>query len=114
MKKLIIILFAFQFIFISCEKDNENENPCPVVDAKVVPAIVKDAFAAKYPTSTVEIWFNKDNTGYCAYFKLNTDKTLVHFKNDGTFIKEEVQDHNENHQNKDEDEDEGCECEADD
>ena len=110
MKKIIIILFAFQFIFISCEKDNENENPCPVVEAKVVPAIVKDAFVAKYPTTTVEIWFNKDNTGFCAYFMLNTKKTLVHFNNDGTFIKEE--DQHDDHQNNDEEE--GCECEIDD
>ena len=112
MKKLLTFLFALQFIFISCEKDNENEFPCPVVDAKVVPVIVKNAFEAKYPTSTVEIWFNKDNTGYCAYFMLNTKKTLVHFKNDGTFIKEEAQDQNGNHQNNNEDE--GCECEVDD
>ena len=110
MKKLIIILFTFQFIFISCEKENENENLCPVVDAKAVPAVVTNAFVAKYPSSTVEIWFNKDNTGYCAFFKQNAEKVLAHFNNDGTFVMEE--DQQGNHQNNDDDE--GCECEVDD
>jgi hypothetical protein len=113
MKKILLVIFALQFILISCEKEDRNDNHCPVVDAKSVSAKVISAFETRYPATMVEVWFNKDNKGYCAYFKKNGSGIMIHFQNDGTFIREEVQDQQGNHQGSDDD-DEGCECEVED
>ena len=54
---------------------------------------------------------NKENSGYCASFTFNGNKTLALFNNDGSFAKEEVDNNQEvDHQDSDMD-DKGCSCE---
>ena len=79
--------------FTSCEKEREDDdNPCSVVDASLVPQMVRDSFAVKYPALSVTKWFNKDNIGFCAFFSTSTStKKLAQFANDGSFVKEEVE-----------------------
>ena len=64
---------------------------CPVVNPEAVPFTVLAAFQNKYPSDTVITWFNKDNSGYCAYFETKdfVDK-IVQFTNSGAFINEET------------------------
>ena len=112
MKKLLFILLVCQSVFISCEKEHEKEFPCPVVTADEVPTIVKSSFQSMYSKASVEKWFNKDNSHFVAYFLTNSVKTLVYYKRDGTFEKEEIKGQKGNHHNDDDDED-GCECEVD-
>ena len=115
MKKLTFIGIAV-IIFSACEKlDNmglfdKKEVLCPTVTAEGVNTSVKEAFILKYPGAVVTTWFNKDNTGYCAEFTQNGVKTLTQFNNDGTFVKEE----NSNQDDEHKDNDKGCSCELED
>jgi hypothetical protein len=116
MKKLFFLLIIGLSFLTACEKENEKEIPCPVVDAKLIPAAVIGSFSARYPKQDVITWFNKDNKGYGAYLLNNGVKTLALFANDGSFIKEEVKGrHHEGDKDddKDDDEEEGCECDID-
>lgn len=114
MKKTIILLAVLITSLTSCEKWNpfdkdKKEKPCAVVSSETLPLEVYTAFSTKYPGYTVETWFNKDNTGFCALFIFNGVKTFAQFNNDGSFVNEEVEKEGE-HENKDS----GCECEIED
>ena len=92
----IMITLSAAVIFISCKKERKEkaENYCPVVTANLVPQVVKDSFTVRYPATTVTTWFNKDSVAFCAYFitTANVEK-LAQFANNGTFIKEEIETH---------------------
>ena len=114
MKRLLIIAIGITML-TACEKwHDRKDKPCPTVASESVPAEVKKSFDAKYPATSVDTWFNKDNNGYAASFTYNGNKTLAQFANDGTFQKEEVDGDNNNQQGNhhDKDDDEGCECET--
>lgn len=94
---LLFILLAAALIFSipisSCSKEgkNETENYCPVVAATAVPQIVKDSFAVRYPSLSVNTWFQKDSIGYCAYFiQPVNQKKLAEFTTVGIFVSEEI------------------------
>ncbi len=104
-KKDTVIKFSFLLLacfltatltILSCSKEskkdgNENENHFPVIAATAVPQSVKDSFAVRYPSMTVNTWFQKDSIGYCAYFIQPTNqKKLAEFSKTGSFIKEEI------------------------
>ena len=93
MKKACILAIVARTDFLSCKKEGKEkaENLCPVVDASAVPQVVKDAFVAKYPATTVTTWFNKDSVAFCAFFTISGVEKLTQFANDGTFIKEEIE-----------------------
>lgn len=121
MKNLFLFAaLSASVLLFSCtkEKDDDEENPCPIIDAKLVPQQVKDSFNVRYPSAAVITWFNKDNAGYCAYFKTTGIEKLTQFDLTGIFIKEETESNQEG-----EHEDNttaggknsgGCECEIDD
>jgi thioredoxin-related protein len=100
----ITIVFLFvaistSVIFFSCKKEGKDktENLCPVVAASAVPQVVKDSFTVRYPATVVIMWFNKDSANYCAYFKtISNVETLAEFVNDGSFINEQIETHNDN------------------
>ena len=98
--KNALLLFAVSatLLLFACKKDGKEkaENQCPVVDASLVPQVVKDSFAVRYPATTVTTWFNKDSVAFCAYFitPANVEK-LAEFANNGSFIKEEIETHQE-------------------
>jgi hypothetical protein len=100
----LIILFvalSASILLIACEKDRKekNENTCPVVAASLVPQVVKDSFAVRYPATNVITWFNKDSEAFCAYFTTTSNiEKLVQFANNGSFIKEEIAIHQEGEQ----------------
>lgn len=98
MKKLVFVaLVSTVTAFVACNKEGmeKSENMCPVVAASAVPQMVKDSFTVRYPGITVATWFNKDSVAYCAYFVAATSDKLVHFSNSGSFIKEELEVHQE-------------------
>ena len=87
MKKIAVIALI-TIVFASCEKFDiehpfKKEKPCAIVNRESLSAEILTAFKAKYPTATGETWFNKDNTGFCASFTVNGNKTLSLFSNDG-------------------------------
>ena len=105
-------------IFFSCKKEAKEapENLCPVVAESAVPQAVRDSFKIRYPSTAVTTWFNKDSAAFCAAFLSSGVEKLAQFANDGTFIKEEIETHQEG-----EHEDStsaagklngGCECET--
>lgn len=97
-KVLLLVAVSATVLFFACKKDGKekNENLCPVVAASLVPQVVKDSFAVRYPATTVTTWFNKDSVAFCAYFitSANVEK-LAQFANNGSFIKEEIETHQE-------------------
>lgn len=97
-KVLLAILLSAPAIFVACEKKEKekDENACPIVAASAVPQAVKDSFAMRYPATTVTTWFNKDSEAFCAYFvTAANEEKLVEFANSGSFIKEEIETHQE-------------------
>lgn len=91
---LAVVVMAF---FSSCKKDGKEtaENICPVVPAGLVPQAVKDSFALRYPATAVTTWFNKDSVAFCASFTSSGVEKLVQFANNGSYIKEEIETHQE-------------------
>ena len=117
--KKIALLTLMAISLASCEKfdikhpfKKENkEKPCAIVSRESLSAEILAAFKAKYPTATGETWFNKDNTGFCASFTVNGNKTLSLFSNDGSFVKEEVDSNQEGDHQDNNNDDKGCSCE---
>lgn len=114
----VLIAVSTSVIFFSCKKEGKDkaENLCPVVTAAAVPQPVKDSFALRYPATVVTTWFYKDSSSYCAAFTMAAIDKLAQFAPNGTFIKEEIETHQEG-----EHEDStgtggktttGCECEV--
>lgn len=97
-KVILMAVLITSVFFLSCKKDGKEkaENQCPVVAASLVPQVIKDSFAVRYPATTVTTWFNKDSVAFCAYFitQANVEK-LAQFANNGSFIKEEIETHQE-------------------
>ena len=93
MKKLFAMIVAGTILFFSCNKEGKDkaETLCPVVAANLVPQVVKDSFAVRYPGTTVTTWFNKDNVAFCAFFTISNVEKLAEFANNGTFIKEDIE-----------------------
>ena len=125
MKKPIILFTILVMGLTACEKIKEidlfhkKDKQCAVVTADQIPSEVTSAFSTKYPGASVEKWFNKDGTGFCALFTLGGKKTLVQFNNDGSFVKEEDDmDEQGDHQDGDHhdkmNDDKRCDCEAED
>ncbi len=128
MKKLFIMTLVSATIFFSCNKfdllkelkegKEAPENLCPVVAESAVPQAVRDSFKIRYPSTGVTTWFNKDGVAFCASFLSSGVEKLAQFSNDGSFVKEEIETHQEG-----EHEDStttaggklsgGCECETD-
>lgn len=79
-------------ILAGCSKESkDNEKHCPEIVAASVPQIVKDSFAARYPSLIVSTWFQKDSIGYCAYFiQPVNQKKLAEFSKTGVFVMEEI------------------------
>ena len=93
---LLMLAFIFSISFSSCKKESkEAENLCPVVAASAVPKMVKDSFAFRYPATIVTTWFYKDSSIYCAFFTISAVEKLAHFAANGTFIQEEIENHQE-------------------
>ncbi len=115
MKKLLAFLIIALSFLTACEKEKEKELPCPVVDAKLIPATVASSFSVKYPNQAVIKWFKKDDKGYAAYLLNNGVKTLALFSTDGSFVNEEVKGKHQEGGNdeEDDDHDEGCDCNID-
>lgn len=116
MKKLLVFLIGLT-ILSACEKGNlfeknKKDKPCAIVTPETMPSSVTTAFQKKYPGVTVEKWFNKDNTGYCALFTLNGKKTLTQFNNDGGFVREETEVEQQGNHQDGNNNDSGCECET--
>ena len=90
----VLMALVSSLIIISCNKEGKkegSENPCPVIAATAVPQVVKDSFAIRYPSMTVNTWFQKDSIGYCAYFiQPVNQKKLAEFSRTGAFISEEI------------------------
>lgn len=118
MKKLFILTLVSATIFFSCKKEGKEapENLCPVVAESAVPQAVRDSFKSRYPSTVVITWFNKDGVAFCASFLSSGVDKLAQFSNDGSFVKEELESHQEG-----EHEDStatggkingGCECET--
>ena len=94
----VLLALSTSLIFLACKKDGKEkvENYCPVVAASLVPQVVKDSFAVRYPATTVITWFNKDSVAFCAYFITSSNvEKLAQFANNGSFIKEEIETHQE-------------------
>lgn len=90
---LLVITLIFIISILSCSKEgeNNNDNHCPVVDASAVPQIVKDSFAVRYPSMTVNTWFQIDSLGYCAYYIQPVNQNiLANFTTVGVFVSEEI------------------------
>ena len=101
-------------LFAACK---EKPDPtCPTVDAELVPAIVKDSFAVRYPGVTVQTWYKVDAIGFCAKFPLPPNTVFAHFSSDGAFQEEEIKDPNgkevdgDNKEQENQNEDNTCEC----
>lgn len=114
MKKLLLTLFIATALFAACK---EKQDPaCPTVDAELVPAVVKDSLASRYPGVAVETWYKVDAVGYCAKVQQAPNTIFAHFGTDGSFKEEEVKDPNGNEVDRDdvqeesENEDNTCEC----
>ncbi|MEO7445102.1 MAG: hypothetical protein ABIT96_03155 [Ferruginibacter sp.] len=110
--KKILFACCLSFVFLSCEKeDAEDENNCLVVDAKSIPVAVNTGFTTLYPGATALKWFNKDGNGYAVLSELNGKKTLLHFDNNGNYVRTEtnLEQQGEHHDDNDDGE---CECEA--
>lgn len=120
MKKLLIIL-SISALLASCEK-HDKETECSIVSAESVPKAVLSSFNESHSNTVVISWFNKDNTGYVAYYKNTTgNSVLTRYDNTGKFISEDVKGQKnkcgtKQHEDDDDDDDddEGCECEIDD
>ncbi len=98
MKNLLLISIIAIALFISCKKEKKetDEKQCPIVAANLVPKMVNDSFAQRYPTDSVRTWFNKDSVAYCAFFVSSGIEKLAQFSNSGNFIKEEIETNNDN------------------
>ncbi len=113
----LIIIVATGFLF-SCNK-NENDksgNSCPAIAASSVPQVVKDSFAAKYPSDSVRTRYNKDSVAFCAFFISSGIEKMAQFANNGTFIRAEVETDTEQqgqHEDSTGVKPQGCECEID-
>jgi hypothetical protein len=101
--KTFLFSLSVMALLVACSKEgkkdgNENELPCPVVNASAVPKVVVTAFQTKYPSDSVITWFQKDSTGYCAYFiQPVNQRKLAEFASSGAFVSEEIDmDHNGN------------------
>lgn len=90
-KLITLSLFSLVIIISSCEKfhrdEDENENHCPIVADSLVPQVVKDSFAVRFPAVTVQTWFYKDSSSYCALSGVEPQEQLAQFAMDGSFIK---------------------------
>ncbi len=94
--KQVLIAFGVAAILASCskedkKKEDEKENHCPEIAASAVPQTVKDSFSLRYPSMTVNTWFQKDSIGFCAYFiQPVNQKKLAEFSTTGNFLSEEI------------------------
>ena len=90
MKKLLILVFALGTL-VACKKHGDckqEQTVCATVNSDQIPIEVANAFANKYSTSTIDVWFNQDNKGYTAMFDQSGTNTFAMFETDGTFTKE--------------------------
>lgn len=107
--KNLLFLLAVTGMLTSCEKweigQEEDEISCPVIAQESIPKVVTDAYTAKYPSVSAEIWFDKNGT-YVAAFEKDGKDMFAKFGSDGNFITEFKEDDSEYES--------GCECEEED
>jgi hypothetical protein len=96
------ILFVL-FILISCNKAGK-EKQCPKIANESVPADVIESLKDRYPSATVEAWFNKDDRAFTAFFHIKGTGIFCEYTPDGKLLKEQLGDDEDNS-------DGGCECE---
>ncbi len=85
MKKTILsFAAAFSLLFVSCGREIK-------LDTSDVPSVVIEAFNEKYPSASEVKWVAEEEGGFYfeAKFKMDGKDKEVHFKTDGTFVKEE-------------------------
>lgn len=75
-------LFLAVILFVAAGCD-------PVLKEAEVPAIVREAFSAKYPAATQVEWERENKRQYEVEFVINGNKREALFNNDGSFAKEE-------------------------
>ncbi|TAH05486.1 MAG: hypothetical protein EAZ16_01860 [Sphingobacteriales bacterium] len=87
--------FALMLAFsvIACTKTNSSNssNSTGVIAASAVPGTIKSAFAAKYPTATGEIdWQKEDGNTYKVKFFIGSNRWQAIFNADGSFVSEKL------------------------
>lgn len=114
MKKLLLTLCIATAFFAACK---EKQDPaCPTVDTELVPIVVKDSLAARYPAVVVETWYKVDALGFCAKFPQPPNTVFAHFGNDGGFQEAEIKGPDgkevdgDNVEDESQNEDNSCEC----
>ena len=111
MKLANIILLSICLSLFACEKfEHDKDRPCPVVPNASVKQAVKDAFIAKYKSTIVDTWYNKNDAHLVAKFTFNGKTTFASFSNDGNFENEVTEGNNEQGEHEDMD----CGCDNDD
>ena len=122
MKRLKQFLFIITMVklmsacdaFESLKHDGEKDRPCQIVKAELVPQVVKDSLAARFPGVVPIKWLNKDNIGYCVIFQdSNANDMITFFSNTGNFISQEQNTNSEQtgQHTDNRPENEGCNCE---
>jgi len=89
----ILIIALASFFAPACNDKKDRADEKNVVSASEVPEAVKNAFTAKYSTATDVIWENAhegDIATYKVKFKNNAKDMKAEFKEDGSLIKENL------------------------
>lgn len=87
---IFVVVMAFLISSKKRSKENTEEN-CSNVAVNLVPRMVKDSFANKYPSDSLRTWSNKDNAGFCAHFTSSGIGKLSRLSENGYFIKTEIE-----------------------
>lgn len=120
MKTLILLIVAITTLtscnlMDSLSNDHEKSNPCQIVSAELVPQLVKDSLAFRYPGVVPIKWLNKDNVGFCVNFiGLDKKDIIAVFSNAGNFIAQEenVNVEQTGQHTDNQPDDSGCQCEV--
>jgi hypothetical protein len=89
MKTLILLLFVSLAVIQTYSQEN-NIKPNPARNF-TVPAVVKNAFAAKFPTATNVKWGAAKDSRYEADFTLNKHEVTALFDTKGILVKTDTE-----------------------
>ncbi len=87
--KNLFLTFGLTFLLVSCEKDDD------MIPSTAVPQVVKSAFDTRYPSATTVSW-KKDACEFEADFTVEGVRKSADFKSNGTFVKEDLEDDDDN------------------